>query len=233
MKVAFSLWLLIFSACCLRSFAQSTFMITEDTVVTEACTGNPVLFDTIRMYNQGNQDVDLNWDLVKFVLPQGGGGFLIIDPAQYPGFTLHHHVLIHSSDSSQIIFHVWPDTLNAGDSVIWQLHLYDPADTTNLDTLVTAIVVCPLSSAAHTVETNLNISVYPNPFNATATIDLGDEFQNAAIAIHDLSGRLLRKILVTNKQMVIERGGLPSGIYIMRIRMEPNVSIVRKLVITD
>ena len=213
--------------------AQSTFVITEDTVVTEACTGSPVLFDTIRLYNLGDKDVDLNWELIKLILPQGGGGFLIIDPAQYPALTGHSHVLIHSADSSQIIFHVWPDTLHPGDSVIWQLHLFDPADSTNIDTLVTAIVACPLSSVTPPLVNTSTISVYPNPFSAATTIDFGNQFQEGTITICDLSGKPFLKMPIRGTQMELDRSSLVNGIYIMHIMTDSGQTVIRKFVVTD
>lgn len=217
-----------------NSGAQNSISISTDTVMTEACFGSPILFDTIYMQNVTDHDVNLIWERTRLSLPHVVNTFLIIDPAQYPHTANHHHVVIHSMDSSRIMFHVWTDTLNPGDSVVWQLHLYDELHPLDFDTVVTAIAVCPLASGiAEQERDEKNIRIYPNPVRDIAVMKLGIEFIGGVVQIFDLSGRLLRTLSLNNNEVLLDRDGLQAGLYIARIDSDLQHAWPVKFVILD
>jgi len=70
--------------------------------------------------------------------------------------------------------------------------------------------------------------VYPNPFNESITIESGDRIQH--IDLVDISGKVLRSYdNINGNQAEIERGGLSSGLYFLRI--EAGWIEVRKVVV--
>lgn len=77
-----------------------------------------------------------------------------------------------------------------------------------------------------------NFQLYPNPFNETTTIQFDETPVNVTLEIIDLSGKLLRSEIVSNKkQVLIERKQLSSGTYLMRITEKEKGTSFAKLII--
>lgn len=70
-------------------------------------------------------------------------------------------------------------------------------------------------------QTNNNavtISIYPNPFNTTSTIEIKGLTQlNCEFKIYDLLGKEVLKSTITNSKSEIHKGDLSSGIYLYRV----------------
>ncbi|MFC2150823.1 T9SS type A sorting domain-containing protein, partial [Calditrichota bacterium] len=66
-------------------------------------------------------------------------------------------------------------------------------------------------------------SVYPNPFNATTSIEFGmDRTANVNIKLFDLAGRQAGEVLSANMNPGVHRvtwdaGAMPSGVYLLQI----------------
>lgn len=75
-------------------------------------------------------------------------------------------------------------------------------------------------------------SVYPNPFNASATVQFGQALKNDEVYIYNLYGHCVRVIKqVSGKTLTIEKNNLPNGVYF--ISVPKYSSIACKMVITD
>lgn len=62
------------------------------------------------------------------------------------------------------------------------------------------------------------INIYPNPAKEIFTIDLDDNFENFDIYLTDISGKILRTYENVNQSLVVDRGDLTSGLYIIKIQ---------------
>ncbi len=77
-----------------------------------------------------------------------------------------------------------------------------------------------------------NFQLFPNPFTETTTLQFEEAPKNASLEILDLSGKLVRSEIISNKkQVVIERKNLSSGTYLLRVLEEDKVPAFAKLII--
>jgi len=74
-----------------------------------------------------------------------------------------------------------------------------------------------------------NISVYPNPMRDHMTVTVGEG--NHTIMIMDLTGRTVRHIGNASEQVVIERGTLTSGMYILNVVNSKGTSRTHKFIV--
>ncbi len=78
----------------------------------------------------------------------------------------------------------------------------------------------------------VNFQLFPNPFTETTTIKFDETPANAMLDIIDLSGKLLQSENISGKkQVVIERKGLSSGTYFLRIAKKDKSPSFAKLII--
>lgn len=79
-------------------------------------------------------------------------------------------------------------------------------------------------------EENLDISVYPNPFNSTLNIAFTENVNNADLYIFDMLGRQLFHSVVNGKQTNISTTELNKGVYFVKIYTSDGSVVVRKVV---
>ncbi len=80
-------------------------------------------------------------------------------------------------------------------------------------------------------QSKTEVRVYPNPFKSQTTISLTNEVKNALLKIYDVNGREVKRINFTGKQVIIEREGLQSGVYIYSLSTNTQIIATGKLVI--
>ncbi len=67
-------------------------------------------------------------------------------------------------------------------------------------------------------ENALTVSIYPNPFSTTATIEIKGLTQpNCELKIYDLLGKEVLNSIITNSKSEIHKGDLSSGIYLYKV----------------
>ena len=78
----------------------------------------------------------------------------------------------------------------------------------------------------------IDLSVYPNPFNSETTVDFGQIISKASIRIVDVYGKLVEsyEFLDTDKY-IIKRTNKASGVYFMEIEIDRQGLIIKKLII--
>ena len=75
------------------------------------------------------------------------------------------------------------------------------------------------------------IRIYPNPVSDYAYVEIGLDFQEAEITLHDMTGRQIQTTKTKNKVTKINTSALPQGIYVLSAKTENkivNTKIVKK-----
>jgi hypothetical protein len=81
---------------------------------------------------------------------------------------------------------------------------------------------------------NNTISVFPNPFTSSTTIQIDGNFQNATLTIYNSYGQPLKQVKnISGNTVSLSRDNLPSGIYFIRQAKEKKIIAATKLIITD
>ncbi len=75
-----------------------------------------------------------------------------------------------------------------------------------------------------------SISIFPNPYTFQTTIAFHEEQRHTLIGITDLTGKEIKIINFTGKQLTIERGEMKAGIYFLQI-IDENKSVAYKKII--
>ncbi len=80
---------------------------------------------------------------------------------------------------------------------------------------------------------NIDMAIYPNPFNDKTTIDItGREFENLSIHLTDISGREQRaEYSVQDNLIHLSRGQLSPGVYIIQVRDTYQTLATGKLIV--
>ena len=85
-------------------------------------------------------------------------------------------------------------------------------------------------------ENNLNntLSIYPNPFTFSTTLEAEDLFHNAFLTIYNSYNQLVKQIdNFSGKILLIDRNNLSSGVYFVHLTQNDQQIAVKKLIITD
>jgi len=82
------------------------------------------------------------------------------------------------------------------------------------------------------VNSNIETSVYPNPFDNTTTLTIKGSNNNLPVTVNilDMNGRIVRSYWTISNGAIIEKGNLNSGIYLLQISNESAIS-TQKLII--
>jgi hypothetical protein len=86
-----------------------------------------------------------------------------------------------------------------------------------------------------TIETNVpihlgigSLSVWPNPFSTTCTVALPD--RGYSVSLYDATGRIMKTWSSCERQLIIDRSQLNSGMYILRAQKENNAFATRLII---
>ncbi len=80
-----------------------------------------------------------------------------------------------------------------------------------------------------------NVNIYPNPFDDKTTMYLSKiSRKSLSVKVYNIQGQLVRDINnIKEDEIVIERGGLKSGLYIIQIYSDNEIVARRKIVVND
>ena len=82
------------------------------------------------------------------------------------------------------------------------------------------------------LNTEIYLSVYPNPFREETTVDFGQRINSAEIRIIDIYGKLIELYEITNSdKYVIKRTDKASGVYFIEVEIERQYLSTVKLII--
>jgi hypothetical protein len=84
------------------------------------------------------------------------------------------------------------------------------------------------------LDQNQSLKVYPNPFNNQTTLRIDQSVRNASITISNTLGQVVQRIdNINNQKIILERGNLNRGLYLMCLSENNKVIAQTKLFITD
>ena len=78
---------------------------------------------------------------------------------------------------------------------------------------------------------DINLHVYPNPFREETTVDFGQRIANSTIRIVDVYGKLIESYEISDTdKYIITRNNKASGVYFMEIEID-QLKINSKIII--
>ncbi|HTL80320.1 MAG TPA: T9SS type A sorting domain-containing protein [Bacteroidia bacterium] len=103
------------------------------------------------------------------------------------------------------------------------------------EALIDTMVVCPLVNGVHEIPLQKNqVTIYPDPFAAQATLQMKEDLHNASVSIYNSYGEEVKQMTqVKGKDILITRDQLPCGLYIVRVTENGHVVAVQKVMISD
>ncbi len=96
------------------------------------------------------------------------------------------------------------------------------------------VFIAKLSSTTvglNEIKSHSDISIAPNPFTSETTITFSDEQRNTTIKIIDVIGKEIKSISFSGKQLVIDKGKMKPGIYLVQTIDENQNVVTKKIVI--
>ena len=93
--------------------------------------------------------------------------------------------------------------------------------------------VCQVFSGLNYIGNNdLSVTLYPNPTNDKATLEVEGLTKDANVIVYDINGRkvIKYKFNAGQNELEIDVNGLPKGIYNIRI-VNDNATINKKLIV--
>ena len=90
------------------------------------------------------------------------------------------------------------------------------------------------ATGINTLELQQSFKLSPNPFNNQTTLYLNQSIHNGSITISNTFGQVVQRIEnINNQRIIIERGNLNRGLYVMCLSENNKVIAQTKLFITD
>lgn len=90
----------------------------------------------------------------------------------------------------------------------------------------------PTGITSHTRNSEIEIKLYPNPMLNKAQLEvMGVNNHPITISIFDQQGRQVKQLKARKSRIVIERGGLPSGLYLFRVVNKKGIIGTGKIII--
>ena len=78
------------------------------------------------------------------------------------------------------------------------------------------------------------ISIFPNPFSNTTTLQSINQLNNAKLTIFNLQGQTVKEIKnIFGQTTILNRNNLPAGLYIVRVSQDNQILMTDKLLITN
>lgn len=87
-----------------------------------------------------------------------------------------------------------------------------------------------ITGIGENVESNKDISVFPNPFSSVSTLQLNSYLKNAEVIIYDVLGKEMRRNYFSGDKMEIAKGNLEIGIYFVKV-IAAEKQFVQKIII--
>ncbi len=117
-------------------------------------------------------------------------------------------------------------------SYIFRVTAWDASNNSASDSMV--IVINNIGSSVNEINTNSTIKISPNPFTSSTTLHLDQELSNSSIFIYNSLGEVVKQITGFNgSEIILQREGLSSGIYQVKVQQNKELVITTKLVVAD
>lgn len=118
-----------------------------------------------------------------------------------------------------------------GGNFDWQL---GTGNNINSQVPVEPTGVCGTATALQEVGQQTSVSIFPNPFPGSTTVQLPMWVAQAKLVIVNGSGQVVRTVDgFSSPTIVLDRKNLPQGIYLLRVTQQDTVIATKKLVIME
>ncbi len=92
---------------------------------------------------------------------------------------------------------------------------------------------CDFTLSVSSLETDSNVSAFPNPFSDKVTLHFNSEMKNATLTIFNLQGAVVRTVQFSGKSLTLEREELKCGIYYYKVETGKGNYLSGKLVVLN
>jgi len=93
------------------------------------------------------------------------------------------------------------------------------------------LILCNALSVTENYEENA-VSIYPNPFSISATLNFDMPLENTSKLIHNLNGQLVKQLNgISGKSIVIFSDNLTNGAYFIFVKQDNTNFTVEKIII--
>ena len=96
-------------------------------------------------------------------------------------------------------------------------------------------IECDFETEITEIEPNANWNIFPNPTNRYLNIELGGTnslSRESIFEIHDVAGRLIKRVINRDRICSVDLGELPEGIYLLKMIRQGNPIEVEKIVVS-
>ncbi len=83
------------------------------------------------------------------------------------------------------------------------------------------------------LEEQASVLIYPNPTKGNLTIDLGKNYRNAEISVYDLAGKTIFSQNYTSTQKQDIHLSVPTGVYLVKIKLDNQKPITKKIIVCE
>jgi hypothetical protein len=81
---------------------------------------------------------------------------------------------------------------------------------------------------------NSSISIFPNPFSSSTTLNITDNFSNVTLTIYNTLGQEIKSIKnISTQTIILGRDNLENGIYFIHLTQDNKIVATEKIIITD
>ncbi len=129
-----------------------------------------------------------------------------------------------STDTGKYTFSIQNDTLNF-------TLISDQCATGRGSVIANYYWVNLLTTGIPLLNTSTNINIYPNPFTNSTTVSFSNEQKNTTIKITEILGKEVKSQNFSGKQLVIEKGEMPTGVYFLEIIDDKKNILNKKIII--
>ena len=167
-------------------------------------------------------------------------GILLFYPNDPIGFVINNSC-VHSNSQYHVVHQYnynvdfsgikWKET----DSAAIANKIYDAYDDINLGIVnFSATNQCNSLGLSSSLEENLAVKIYPNPFTNQTLVETTKEFKELKMTLYNMQGQVVKQMTnLSGKKFTVDRLNLPAGTYFMHLSDKSNTAKVKKLVITD
>lgn len=86
-----------------------------------------------------------------------------------------------------------------------------------------------ITSIENVTASKILTTIFPNPFNSTATLELKNDFENAELKIYTALGNQVRQQEIISQITIIDRNKLANGIYFYQVTTDNGIVATGKL----
>lgn len=88
-----------------------------------------------------------------------------------------------------------------------------------------------VSAVGNIEQTDVHLTIAPNPFNSKTVISFTEEQNNTLLRVLDITGRIVKTIHFSGKELTLEKEDLQTGIYFLHLVDEKNNVYTRQIVV--